>query len=146
MFGGHQDLFSKRNGSISLILTTILTLYLSCDAESSINYLQAASGFWEAVSVDPEISSGPAVVVYNWYAISTTEYDDSVQVTWDDGRACTRTMAWIKGNEIYLVVGLVEGLYTIEDEKHATVNFHWDEGTCMKSLEKTKDDPNVYCH
>lgn len=129
-----------------LSILTISFLLISCaDDESVINYRKAARGFWEAISEDLNICSGPAIAYYNWYAIDTTAYADSVAVTWDDGRACTTTIAVIVDDEIFVVVDVVEGVFKIHDNENATVTFQWGEGSCVKSLEKIRDDPQVFC-
>lgn len=129
-----------------LSILTISFLLISCaDDESVINYREATRGFWEAISGDIKISSGPGIVVYNWYAIDTTAHTDSVAVTWDDGLACTTTIAGMSDDEIFIMVGSVEGTFKIHDNESATVTFQWDEGSCIKSLEKIRDDPQVFC-
>ena len=129
-----------------LYLLLISSLLISCTVdESSIDYREAARGFWEVESVDPEISSGPAIVVRNWYAIDTTANIDTVTVTWDDGLACTKTVAEIEGDEIFIIVGSVEGVFKIHNDKSAAATFWWNESTCIKQLKKIRDDPQVFC-
>ncbi len=135
----------------TLSILSIIFLLISCAGdesagdESVINYREAARGLWEAISGDTKISSGHAIAYYNWYAIDTTAHTESVAVTWDDGWACTTTIAGMSDDEIFIVVGSVEGTFKIHDDESATVTFQWDEGSCVKNLEKIRDDPQVWC-
>ena len=134
-----------------LSILTISFLLISCaddesaGDESVINYREAARGLWEAISGDIKISSGPGIVVYNWYGIDTTAHIDTMAVTWDDGMLCPTIIVEMSSDEIFIVVGSVEGTFKIHDDESATVTFHWDEGSFVKNLEKIRDDPQVFC-
>ena len=133
------------------ILLPILTI--GCDitqpttgdiTQPTTDATSGAHGYWKATAGDTQISSGPGLIVYNWYAIDTTGHGDSVFVTWDD-HFCIRTGALMENNIIQMVVSDVKAEFNIAGEGNASVVFDWNGVSYQKQLKKLRPDPTVFC-
>jgi hypothetical protein len=136
------------NYKILLIFTLLLILRCSEDNNPIINlsqYKEYAHGYWEAASGDTQVTNEIGLIVYNWYAIDTKSNNDSIYVTWDDGIACTKTIATINENKIELSVKDIYAKFTIVSSKNASVIFTTNENQYEKQLIKTRDNPLVLC-
>lgn len=136
------------NYKILLIFPLLLIIKCSEDHNPIINlyqYKEFAHGYWEAASGDTHISGEIGLIVYNWYAIDTKSNNDSVYVTWDDGIACTKTVAKMNENKIELSVKDIYARFTIVGSKYASVIFTTNENQYEKQLIKIRDNPWVLC-
>jgi len=133
------------------IILLILILFIqSCSEKDnpfigSSQYKDFAHGYWEAVSGDTLVLGEIGLIHYNWYAIDTKSDNDSVYVTWDDGRGCTKTGALMIWNIIEMQVNEIHAKFIIKGDKEASVIFQTNENLYQKQLLKIRDDPSVLC-
>ena len=134
-----------------VILCSVFLLFSqNCSKDSSLldsnaeikNY---AHGYWEAVSGDINVNGEEALIQYSWYAIDTDSDKDSISVTWDDGRACTRSPAIINGNTIEFSAVSFDVKIEIDMNNGANASFKSLEKSYQKKLNKRRDDPTVLC-
>jgi len=135
---------------VILCLTFVLS-FLNCATDSTPTYSTAifkihAHGYWEAVSGDISVNNVDAIIHYNWYALNTANDGNSVSVTWDDGRACTRSPAQIEGNIVQFSAQGFDVKIEIDSNNEAVVNFKSASKSYQKKLNRTRNDPTVLCY
>jgi len=137
---------------ILLILFPVYMLFLqSCSKDFSPTYTESdiknyAQGYWEAVSGDINLKiSEESIIIYNWYAIETSSKSDSVIVTWDDGKTCTKSTAFIEGEIIKFSAQGFDVQIKIEMNNGANASFKSLEKSYSKKLNKVRNDPTVLC-
>ncbi len=133
-----------------IILLIIILSFQGCSEKNnpfigSSPYKDFAHGYWEAVSGDTQVSGEIGLISYNSYAIDTKSNGDSVYVTWDDGRLCTKTGAVMIRNIIEMQVNEIHAEFIIKNDKEASVIFQTKENLYRKQLLKIRDDPFVLC-
>ena len=116
-----------------------LSLYSDLDVK---NY---AHGYWKAVDGDINVNNVEPIVFYNWYAIDTRSGSDSISVTWDNGRDCTKSPAIMIGNLIVFSANGYNVKIEINMNKKANAYFNSSTKSYQKTLTKLRDDPNVLC-
>ena len=97
------------------------------------------------MSGDINVNGEEALIHYNWYAIDADSDNDSVSVTWDDGRICTRSPAIINGNTIEFSAVGFDVKIEIDMNNGADASFKSLEKSYQKKLNKRRDDPTVLC-
>ncbi len=136
---------------VLVIFCSVLLLFFHfCSKDSSPIYSTAAfknyaHGYWEAVSGDISVNKEEAIIIYNWYAIDTATDNDSVTVTWDDGRACTKSPAIMKGNIIEFSEQGYDVRIEIDMNNGADASFKSLNKSYLKRLIKRRNDPTVLC-
>jgi hypothetical protein len=103
------------------------------------------NGYWEAVTGDSLITSGPGILVYNWYALDATIPGDSIKVTWDNGITCSSKNTELLYKDIHFTAEGVKANFYLVGSKEIWTVFIWNEKQYNKTLRKIRNDPGVLC-